>query len=179
MDFPNCTPKQLRIIKFIKNYQDVHGFSPTYAEIAAEFEVTAVTIYGHICALEQKGFVKHNKHMSRSVEIVARKHKSDVVNGVFCSGRPISWFSEQVKCDALHSDFVLRVNDDSLKGRDIFKNDLLVFSACSETADNSVVLLSDGVNGDAVITEYSIVHPGVPFENAKVCGVLVRLVRNF
>ena len=33
----NYTPKQLRILKMIYDYQQEHGFSPTYAELAGSF----------------------------------------------------------------------------------------------------------------------------------------------
>ena len=66
----NYTPKQLQILKMIKRSQEERGFSPTYAEIAHVMDVSPVTVFEHIQALEKKGAIKKRKFESRSLEIV-------------------------------------------------------------------------------------------------------------
>jgi SOS-response transcriptional repressor LexA len=176
----DCTPKQLKILKFIKSYQDINELSPTFAEIAGEMKVSAVTIFEHINALEKKGLIKRNKHKARSVEIVDNivEPKLDVINGVFYSGRPIGWFVEPIKYDFgfSGSDFALRVNDDYLNHFGVLKNDLLVFSS-REAIKGDIVLLSDGEYGNAMVVKYGDRNPGIPIGNIKVRGVLARLIR--
>ena len=179
-----CTPKQLKILKYIHNYQKINELSPTYAEIANEFNVTVITVYEHIGALEKRGIVKREKHRARSIVIVDDtiiKHKFNTVSGVLFNGQPISWFEEPVKYDYnfLCSDFALRVSDDFFGYMNILKNDLLIFSVDREAVTGNVVLLSDGHGGDATVTEYGNPKLCIPLGNIKVRGVLIGLVRNF
>ena len=177
----NCTPKQLKILKFIKSYYDINELSPTFAEIAGELKVTVVTVFEHINALERKGLIRRAKRKARSIEIVGNsvEHKLGAISGVFFSGRPIDWFVEPIKHDFgfSGSDFALRVNDDYLNHFGVLKNDLLVFSA-REAVKGNIVLLSDGEHGNAIVVEYGDRNPGIPIGNIKVRGVLVRLVRD-
>ena len=65
----NYTPKQLEILRLIKKSQVERGYSPTYAEIASVMDVSPVTIFEHIAALEKKGAIKRRKYEARSLEI--------------------------------------------------------------------------------------------------------------
>jgi SOS-response transcriptional repressor LexA len=65
----NYTPKQLEILHLIKRSQAERGYSPTYAEIAKVMDVSPVTIFEHISALEKKGAVRRRKYEARSLEI--------------------------------------------------------------------------------------------------------------
>ena len=47
----NLTPKQLRILEFVRTYRESEGFSPTMQEIANEFGVSKVTVFEHVEAL--------------------------------------------------------------------------------------------------------------------------------
>lgn len=65
----NYTPKQLGILRMIKQCQQEKGYSPTYAEIAKVFDISPVTVFEHIQALEKKGAITRRKFESRSLEI--------------------------------------------------------------------------------------------------------------
>jgi repressor LexA len=65
----NYTPKQLEILRLIRTSQQERGYSPTYAEIAQEMNVSPVTIFEHIAALEKKGAIRRRKYEARSLEI--------------------------------------------------------------------------------------------------------------
>ena len=51
----NLTPKQLRILKLIRDHRVRLGFSPTMQEIADELGVSKVTVFEHVEALINKG----------------------------------------------------------------------------------------------------------------------------
>ncbi|MAH65574.1 MAG: repressor LexA, partial [Phycisphaerae bacterium] len=51
----NLTPKQLRILDFVRTYRSNEGYSPTMQEIANEFGVSKVTVFEHVEALVGKG----------------------------------------------------------------------------------------------------------------------------
>jgi repressor LexA len=65
----NYTPKQLEILKIIKQSQQDRGYSPTYAEIAKIMDVSPVTIFEHVRALEKKGAITRRKYEARSMEL--------------------------------------------------------------------------------------------------------------
>ncbi|MCK6448050.1 MAG: transcriptional repressor LexA [Planctomycetes bacterium] len=49
------TKRQLQILDFFKAYTREHGLSPTLEEVAQNFGVNKVTIFGHVSELERKG----------------------------------------------------------------------------------------------------------------------------
>lgn len=53
------TPKQLQVLEAIHRYQQETGLSPTLQELGAELEVNRVTVYGHVRALLEKGFLEN------------------------------------------------------------------------------------------------------------------------
>ena len=60
----NYTPKQLQILRLIQSYQRDHGYSPTYAELAKELNVSTITVFEHLEALERKGAITRRRHAS-------------------------------------------------------------------------------------------------------------------
>ena len=71
------TPRQIQVLTVIITYIDEHGFSPTFAEIGVSLDISRVTVWEHICALERKGVIRRERNKDRSIAIVA---------GVFIQG---------------------------------------------------------------------------------------------
>jgi len=66
----NLTPKQLSIMRMIRDSRLNHGFSPTMQEIADELGISKVTVFEHVGALERKGLlVRGRKHTARSLQV--------------------------------------------------------------------------------------------------------------
>ena len=66
------TPRQMEILRFISDYRDRHGYSPTMQEIADFFRVSKVTVFEHVGALEKKGLLLRGaKHKARSLQLSA------------------------------------------------------------------------------------------------------------
>jgi SOS-response transcriptional repressor LexA len=51
----NLTPKQLTILKLIRDSRVRHGYSPTMQELADQLNVSKVTVFEHVEALIKKG----------------------------------------------------------------------------------------------------------------------------
>src|SRR6476619_3737306 len=66
------TPKQLRILTLIRDYQRKHGYSPTMQELADTLGVTKVTVFEHVTGLEKKGLLRRSRHRARSLELTSR-----------------------------------------------------------------------------------------------------------
>ncbi|MFH2003106.1 MAG: HTH domain-containing protein, partial [Planctomycetota bacterium] len=90
------TEKQLQIINFIKAFIEDKGVSPTLEEIAQYFNVSKITIYEHIAALEKKGALKKSKNRARSIELISSEEREALsrfkvpIMGRIAAGMPIS-----------------------------------------------------------------------------------------
>lgn len=65
----NYTPKQLQIMRFLRDYQLEHGTCPTLEEIGQALGVHRVTVHQHVAALDKKGAIRKLAQRSRSIEI--------------------------------------------------------------------------------------------------------------
>ncbi|HET6428149.1 MAG TPA: transcriptional repressor LexA [Phycisphaerae bacterium] len=64
------TPRQMDILRFLRDYRDKHGYSPTMQEMADCFGLTKVTVFEHVGALERKGLLRREaKHRARCLQI--------------------------------------------------------------------------------------------------------------
>lgn len=65
------TPKQLEIMRFIRDFQSANGYAPTLEEIGKGIGVHRVTIHQHIGAIIAKGgIVKDLKSGKRNLTVV-------------------------------------------------------------------------------------------------------------
>lgn len=65
----NLTPKQLRVLKLIRDTRRQRGVSPTMQEIADEVGVSRVTVFEHVEALIAKGALIREANKARSLLI--------------------------------------------------------------------------------------------------------------
>jgi len=59
MSTPPLTPKQLLVLEAIRRHQEETSLSPTMQELGSALAVNRVTVYGHVRALLQKGFLEN------------------------------------------------------------------------------------------------------------------------
>ena len=156
----NYTPKQLRILHLIKKRQQEDGYSPTYAEIAAEMDVSPVTIFEHIAALEKKGAIRRRKYEARSLEItdpefdrtVSRSETTLPLKGRIAAGKGIEAIEnpEEIALGAMFlgrgETFVLQVVGDSMIDDHICDGDLVVVEKRIEAHDGEIVVAIIGDN---------------------------------
>ena len=65
----SLTPQQIRIFRFVRDYRNSKGYSPTMQEIANELGVSKVTVFEHVEALIQRGALIRTPNKARSLEI--------------------------------------------------------------------------------------------------------------
>ena len=64
------TPRQLQILRFIRDYRRRSGYSPTMQEIGDSLQLTKVTVFEHVAGLEKKGLLSRGpKHSARSLQV--------------------------------------------------------------------------------------------------------------
>ena len=91
----NLTPKQAKILEFIRNFQAKYGSSPTLREIMERFKFKAIaTVQDYLSSLERKGYIRREKDKARSITIIGlKKTLRDIVEvpvlGRVAAGRPI------------------------------------------------------------------------------------------
>lgn len=65
------TKRQRQILSFYEDYVGSHGISPTLEEVANQFGVTKVTIFGHVGELVRKEFLRRDQRgTSRSIQLM-------------------------------------------------------------------------------------------------------------
>src|SRR6185436_19624305 len=104
------TPKQLRILTLIRDFQRKHGYSPTMQELADTLGVTKVTVFEDVTGLEKKGLLRRSRHRARSLELTSRIEFPDEAPnrlrlvGHIAAGAPIEAIENQEEID-LHELF--------------------------------------------------------------------------
>jgi len=156
--FRQLTPKQLRILRLIRDYQRKHGYSPTMQELADVLGITKVTVFEHVSGLEKKGLLRRSKHRARSLELTQRVEFPDESEGLLplvghiAAGAPIEAIENPELVDlgrmfvSPAGVFALRVRGDSMIEEQIRDGDLVVAERRETARDGETVvaLLDDG-----------------------------------
>ncbi len=155
------TEKQIRVLRFFRDYRNEHGISPTLEEAAQALGVSKITIYEHLNHLATKGAIQRNKAKARSVAILFDPDQPQSVNeepvpslpilGTIAAGQPIEAIEDREDVSLTElipsgDDFyMLRVQGHSMIEDHIDDGDLVVIHR-QTTANNGdiVVAIVDG-----------------------------------
>ncbi len=196
------TPKQLRVLTFIRDFTHARGYAPTMQELADEFGVSKVTVFEHIAALQKKGFLKRSRHKARSLRLSANIDFPDEKStclplvGTIAAGQPIEALEDREVIDledmfvTPHETFVLKVRGDSMIDDSIRDGDYVVVEKRDTARDGeTVVALLD--EGDATLKRFYRERDGIRLQPAnpayepikvkdvRVQGVVVGVIRRF
>jgi repressor LexA len=198
----SLTPKQLRVLMFIRDFTHARGYAPTMQELADEFGVSKVTVFEHIAALQKKGYLRRSRHKARSLRL-----RDDIdfpderatrlpLAGRIAAGRPIEAIEEKEVLDleetfvSPYGNFVLRVTGDSMIDDHICDGDLVIVERRQEPHDGETVvaLLQDG---EATLKRFYRTPQGIRLEAAnpayqpiitrdvEIQGVVVGVMRRY
>ncbi|MBI9016924.1 MAG: transcriptional repressor LexA [Phycisphaerae bacterium] len=164
------TPRQLEILKLIRNYRDSNGYSPTLQEIADCLEISKVTVFEHIKALEDKGMVhrepnrvrslivdpsiklageSENRFKSKPKTVDDDKHNGDgcyPMAGYIAAGQPIEAIQgvDQVDLKSMFETssgtYVLKVRGNSMINDHICDGDFVLVQKANQANDGQVVV---------------------------------------
>jgi repressor LexA len=202
MQQSSLTPKQLRVLTFIRDFSHARGYAPTMQELADEFGVSKVTVFEHIAALQKKGFLKRSRHKARSLRLSEDIAFPDEratclpLAGTIAAGRPIEAVEEREVVDleemfvSPHGNFVLRVRGDSMIGDHICDGDYVIVERRETARDGeTVVALLD--DGEATLKRFYRTSNGIRLQpsnpayeplivpDVKVQGVVVGVLRQY
>ena len=77
---PSFTPKQGQYLAYIYNYTQIHGFSPTQADIQSFFGVTPPTVHQMIVNLEKLGLLGRVIGKARSFNILISPERLPILS---------------------------------------------------------------------------------------------------
>jgi repressor LexA len=146
----NLTTIQTQILEFIINERSTKGKVPTLAEIASSFGYkNRTTVQQHLEAIEKKGYIKRNPHLSRGIELTLEEKffMPRPVLGEVAAGNPLTIYPGVVDIVDLPTivrmppdSFVLKVKGDSLKDAYIFSGDYVIVKPGYEPRNGQIVV---------------------------------------
>jgi len=192
------TRRQRDILAFVRDYCEEQGISPTLEEIAANFGVNKVTVFGHVGELERKGAItRGQRHASRSIRPVdetPRDSSTIQILGLIAAGSPIETIEhpEELSLQDLlppgREMYALRVKGDSMIEDAICDGDLVLVERRQEARDGeTVVAVLPGE--EATLKRFYLEEDGVRLQPAnstmepirvptvEIRGVVVSVIR--
>lgn len=196
----SLTPKQLRVLMFVRDFLHARGYAPTMQELADEFGVSKVTSFEHVVALQKKGYLKRSRYKARSLRLSAGIEFPDErptrmpLAGTIAAGCPIEAIEEPESLDleemfvSPYGNFVLRVSGDSMIDDQIRDGDYVILEKRETARDGETVvaLLEDGeatlkrfyreprrVRLQPANTDYKPIYT----KNVQIQGVVVGILR--
>jgi len=154
-----ATPRQLEILRFIRDFRRRCGYSPTMQEIGDHLHLTKVTVFEHVGALVKKGLLQRGaKHSARSLRVSPEFEFADEgpanlpLVGRIAAGSPIEAIEDRHALNLQEvfagggERFVLEVAGDSMIDEHIRDGDYVVCdkSRAPRNGDTVVALLEDG-----------------------------------
>lgn len=152
---PMLTEKQIRVLRYFRDYRRDRGIAPTLEEAAGALGVSKITIHEHLNQLSRKGAIHRDRAKARAVAIL---HDPDgeadglsrlpvlPVLGVIAAGRPIEALEhrESVSLGDLvptgDQVYLLRVRGKSMIEDHIDDGDLVVVERRETASDGDIVV---------------------------------------
>ena len=202
--FARLTPKQLRVLTLVRDYQRKHGYSPTMQELAETLDITKVTVFEHVTGLEKKGLLRRSRHRARSLELTEHgraafpdeSRTTLPLVGHIAAGSPIEAVENRESIDledlfSSHSGaFVLRVRGDSMIDEHIRDGDLVVCEQrnTARNGETVVALLEDGEatlkkfyreNNRIRLQPANPAYEPIFVDGVRIQGVVIGVVRTY
>lgn len=151
------TEKQIRVLRYFRDYRRERGISPTLDEAAQALGVSKITIHEHLNQLTRKGAIHRDRAKARAVAIL---HDPDAQNdlpggtpipslplvGMIAAGRPIEAIEERQEIpltDLVPTGdhfYLLRVRGKSMIEDHIDDGDLVVVERRETANDGDIVV---------------------------------------
>lgn len=144
--------KQNEIYEYIKDYVRDKGYPPSVREICAAVGLSSTsTVHGHLEKLEKKGLIRRDPTKPRTIEIVEKEEKKEMVNipvlGTITAGLPILAVENIEDTFPLPFDyirrnkdlFMLRIKGDSMIDAGIHNNDLAIIEKTNYAENGTIV----------------------------------------
>ena len=195
------TPKQLRLVEFIRDYSARHGYAPTQQEMARRFRLKSLgSVQDYLKALEAKGYLSKEWNGRRAIRLtgVTRSAVTIPLSGVVAAGAPIEAIEQQESLEVPSAllrggeHFGLRVKGESMIDDGIRDGDVVIVRKQADATNGQTVVAM--LDGDATVKKFYrqrnrielhpanatmqplVVEVGQGFQ---VLGVVVGLIRKY
>lgn len=191
------TPRQKAIYEFLKNKIVTRGYGPTVREIGLNFGIRSPNgVMCHLKALEKKGLISRESHMSRAIQLSEPLSKMSLpLAGQIAAGAPLLAVEQREHVDFSNlfdseDHFCLRVKGESMIEAQIAEGDFVVVKKQRTCRDGEIVVaLVD--NADATLKRFYKEPHRVRLEPANatmkpiysshvdILGVVVGVIRRY
>jgi repressor LexA len=145
------TPKQLEVLRYVEDFSQRSGYSPTLQEIADHLKITKVTVLSHLRQLEKARHIKRSYYRRRGIEVLTSTRKLPVT-GRIAAGRPIEAIAHPDDLDVLSvmksgkDYFALEVRGNSMIEDHIRDGDYVIVekTPSARNGETVVALLDEG-----------------------------------
>lgn len=149
------TEKQIRVLRYFRDYRREKGIAPTLDEAAQALGVSKITIHEHLKQLTRKGAIHRDRAKARAVAILHDPDDDGAISsniptlpvlGRIAAGRPIEAIEERedVRLDELvptgEQIYLLRVRGKSMIEDHIDDGDLVVVERTETARDGEIVV---------------------------------------
>lgn len=161
------TRRQKEVLDFVTQYIELHGYAPSYREIAAYFKYGSVaTVAEHIESLVHKGMLQKGDNEARSIQLIRAEGVDATpsiglpILGLVAAGQPIETLGvhpETLEVPPFmvgrRNSYVLQVKGDSMIDEGIHTGDYVVVTEKSVPSNGEMVIaLING--GEATLKRY-------------------------
>jgi repressor LexA len=200
------TKRQKEVLDYVTQFIELHGYAPSYREIAAYFKYGSVaTVAEHIESLVTKGMLQKGENEARSIQLVKTNVDATPsiglpILGLVAAGQPIETLGAHAETLEVppfmvgrRNSYVLQVKGDSMIDEGINNEDFVVVQEKEVPSNGEMVIAL--INGrEATLKRYYkekghirlqpsnaamepiIIKPGTPIE---IQGVVIGLIRKY
>ena len=146
----NLTRRQKEIFDFLKQQIQKNGYAPSIAEIGKHFGLNSpATIHKHLSHLQEKGLIRKQDNLSRSIEIASEENENSSNEypflGYIAAGKPIEVLENREVTslfpDPMDKDvYVLKVKGDSMIEDHIKDGDFVIVEQRSSANNGETVV---------------------------------------
>lgn len=198
-DRPVLTKRQKQIYEFIKDKILNRGYGPTVREIGKAYGIRSPNgVMCHLKALEKKGLISREEHMSRAIQLTDQpqlKRTSLPLAGQIAAGSPVLAVEDMDRVDFAplfkeEDHFCLKVKGDSMIDDQIADGDFAVIRRQRTARDGDIVAALVG-GSDATLKRFykeknrfrlqpanSRMKP-IYSDDVEVLGILVGVIRQY
>jgi len=194
------TPKQKKVLEFIRSHIDQHDFPPSQQEIAKAFGFRSLgTVQNYLVRLEREGVISREWNAKRGMRVLRPVTEATELPlaGIVAAGKPIEAVENPDTIEVPSAmvgageNFVLRVRGDSMIGDGILDGDYVVVrkQMTAENGQTVVAMLGSEATVKRLYHKAGKVelHPANPAmapiaveagENFRIVGVVVGVIRH-
>jgi repressor LexA len=194
--FTRDKDRRNRIVEFVRQYTEEHGFAPSVREIGKAVGIRSTkAVKYHLDILVEQGLLSRSGSKARSLRTAHQPETLPLI-GRIAAGSPtlaIENVEAQVSLTRFRECFLLRVKGESMTGAGIMDGDMVIVRP-QATAENGEIVAAL-IDNEATVKylqsgrDAIVLHPANPdFEpivvrpdraDFRIIGVVVGLLRNY